>query len=133
MSPPRRELRTFAGHTDQVNGVAFSPDGQSILTGGQEGIALLWRVALPPAVAPFSGHTGAVGSVAFSPDGNYVLTGSEDNTARLWDAQTRAEVRQFAGHSRQSQCRVLARRQIRPDQQRRQRSPGCGIRKPGRP
>jgi WD40 repeat protein len=89
-------VRTFSGHTDTVESVAFSPDGKYVLTGSLDNTAKLWDVATGAEVRTFSGHTGSVESVAFSPDGKYVLTGSSDKTAKLWDAATGALVRTFS-------------------------------------
>jgi WD40 repeat protein len=68
-----------------VRAVAFSPDGKTVLTGGQDGSARLWDVATgQPLGAPLK-RLDNVGAVAFSPNGKSVLTGSDDYTARLWE------------------------------------------------
>ena len=72
------------GHTFSIYAVAFSPDGQSILTGSQDKTAILWDLH-GNVLQTFSGHTSEVYSVAFSPDGQSILTGSNDKTAILWD------------------------------------------------
>ena len=68
--------------------MAFSPDGQTALTGSADGTARLWDVKTgqPPDAA--LKHDGSVFAVAFSPDGQTALTGSADKTARLWDVKT---------------------------------------------
>jgi WD40 repeat protein len=88
--------RTFIGHTDTVESVAFSPDGKYVLTGSLDKTAKLWDAASGAEVLIFTGHAGSVESVAFSPDGKYVLTGSSDKTAKLWDTATGALVRTFS-------------------------------------
>ncbi len=78
-------------HEERVNAVAFSPDGKSVLSGSDDGIARIWEVSTKDAskaCKQLRGHEGAVVSVAFSPCGKMVLTGSVDATARLWDAET---------------------------------------------
>ena len=90
----------FVGHTGPVRGgVAFSPDGQLVLTGSWDTTARLWGRESGQEVRQFSGHSDGVSSVAFSPDGLYVLTGSLDRTARLWETQSGQEVRRFTGHT----------------------------------
>jgi WD40 repeat protein/serine/threonine protein kinase/tetratricopeptide (TPR) repeat protein len=74
-------------HSRPVHGVAFSPDGKTILTGCEDNVARLWDAAGRPIGEPLR-HQGRVLSVAFSPDGRVALTGSEDGTARLWDANS---------------------------------------------
>jgi WD40 repeat protein len=71
------------GHTNRVTSVAFSPDGQLVLTGSWDGTAKLWDVS-GREIQSFRGHASGVSSVAFSPDGQKVVTGSFDNTVKLW-------------------------------------------------
>jgi WD40 repeat protein len=83
--PLRRVVREDAA----VNGVAFSPDGQTFLTGSGDriagkGRAQLWETATGNRVGPPREHDATVLSVAFSPDGLTFLTGSMDQGARLW-------------------------------------------------
>src|SRR5262249_32542145 len=40
--------RQFDGHRDRVLSAAFSPDGRTLATGGQDGVALIWNLRLPP-------------------------------------------------------------------------------------
>ena len=91
--------RTFIGHSDTVESVAFSPDGKYALTGSHDKTAKLWDAATGVVVRTFIGHSDTVESVAFSPDGKYALTGSHDKTAKLWDAATGVIVRTFSGHT----------------------------------
>ena len=73
------------GHS--VEAIAFSPDGQTVLTGSFDKTARLWNAdhRRSPSGAPMR-HGDAVKTVAFSPGGDVVVTGSGDKTARLWTA-----------------------------------------------
>ncbi len=81
--------------------VAFSPNGQAILTGGSLGkdpnTGRLWDLN-GNEMAVFRGHKKYVVAVAFSPDGSKVLTGSLDGTAKLWSPGGR-ELVTFSGHN----------------------------------
>jgi len=81
-------IRTFAGHTDRINSVAISPDGNRGLSGSGDKTLRLWELATGQCIRIFEGHTDAVLSVAISPDGLWALSGSEDGSrgerARLW-------------------------------------------------
>ena len=81
-------IRTFEGHTDWINSVAFSADGRLVLSGSADRTIKLWDAATGALIRSFEGHLAGVTSVAFSADGGRVLSGSVDGTVRIWNPET---------------------------------------------
>jgi hypothetical protein len=79
--------------------VAFSPDGQRILTGSADGTAKVWDVRNGKELAALAGHAGSIRSAAFSSDGKRVVTGSADRSAKVWDTIRGKELLTLKGHT----------------------------------
>ena len=91
----RRVVRELPGHSAEVQGIRFSPDGQYVATSSMEGIVKIWPVTPLPDFLSLEGHSQTVWTAAFSPDGSRVATGSLDQTARIWNATNGALLRTF--------------------------------------
>ncbi|MFB2917471.1 NB-ARC domain-containing protein [Aerosakkonema funiforme] len=84
-------LTSLDAHEQGVEAIAWSPDGQTLASGGCNNTVKLWDVGNfdnCQRIKTLEGHERKVRSVAFSPDGIIVASGSEDGTIKLWDANT---------------------------------------------
>ncbi|MCB0307605.1 MAG: hypothetical protein KDI38_27835, partial [Calditrichaeota bacterium] len=79
--------------------VAFSPDGQTVVSASGDSTLRLWEVPGGRNIKMFRGHSRAVTAVAFGSDGRLLVSGSRDNTLRLWDVESGREMAVFSGHA----------------------------------
>jgi WD40 repeat protein/transcriptional regulator with XRE-family HTH domain len=79
-------VRHFIGHTGRIYHVVFAPNGETILTGGQDFTIRQWRVDSGREVRRFEGHTHNIRCLAYSPDGQLIASGGDDSVVRIWDA-----------------------------------------------
>ena len=78
-------IRTFTG---QAWAVTFSPDGQVLATGSQDGTLKLWNVSSGKLIRTLK-HSEPVIDVVFSPDGQILASGlDQGSNIRLWNWRT---------------------------------------------
>ncbi|KAF9121974.1 hypothetical protein BGW39_010127 [Mortierella sp. 14UC] len=89
-----------------VMSLAYSPDGEMILSGLSNGALCLWdartgRAATGAAAAldvKICGHERAVRNAVFSPDGSRIVSCGVDRAVRIWDVETWSLVQHLEGH-----------------------------------
>lgn len=94
-----RRRAVFRGHEQDVNAVAWSPDGTRLATASDDGTVRIWDAqgAAAPVVLTDL-HGDRLHAVAWSPDGRRLAGGSRDGTVTVWDAGTRAALGVLTGH-----------------------------------
>jgi hypothetical protein len=92
---PVGAVRTLEGHTGEIKGVAFSPNGRYAVSGAKDETVRLWDLATGKEMRVLRGHTKEVWSVAYHPNGRQVFSASWDATVRLWDTSTGRTVHTF--------------------------------------
>jgi WD40 repeat protein len=76
-------LCSLEGHTNNVQSVVFSPDGQLVATGSSDGTIKLWQVSDGKLLQTIQGQAEVL-SVDFSPDGTVLAAGSKNGLIRLF-------------------------------------------------
>ena len=94
------ELDLLTGHSRVVTSIAFSPDGQTLVSGSRDHTIRIWDASTGDHLRILTGHTYWVYSVAFSPNGQTLASGSSSiDGICIWDVSTGTHLRTFAGHT----------------------------------
>ena len=86
-----------AGGAGRLLALAWSPAGDTLAGGTNDGHVLLWEIGGGELWADVGVEPASpVASLSFSADGRRLLSAYEDGRAVLWDIEARAVVKQFA-------------------------------------
>lgn len=92
-----RCVRVLRGHEDAVRTLAAVPGG--LVSGGDRGSLLLWRLPDSRPAVVRSGHRGHVTRLVPAGDGGALLSAGADGIIRQWDSSTLELIRTMKGHS----------------------------------
>ncbi|MGV0106389.1 WD40 repeat domain-containing protein [Nostoc sp. DSM 114160] len=92
------EANSLRGHEQEVNCLAFSPDGKFIASGSSDSTVCLWDITGNPTAQFLLGHEQEVNCLAFSPDGKFIVSGSIDGILCLWNLQGNLITLPWQGH-----------------------------------
>jgi WD40 repeat protein len=81
-----QEVFSLKGHDHVVDSVAFSPDGERLVSASQDKTIKTWDTQSGQETLTLKGHSSHIWSVAFSPEGRRLASASSDRTVRIWDA-----------------------------------------------
>ncbi|WP_210420218.1 serine/threonine-protein kinase [Aquisphaera giovannonii] len=89
-----RPVLRFEGSPRTVLGLAWSPDGRTLVAAITAHVMRVWDARDGRRLhEAFGGHGGPVACVAFSPDGRTLASASFDNTVKLWGLDDRSRPR----------------------------------------
>lgn len=78
--------------------LAFSPDGNRLVTNFHDNELQVWDVADGTRLGSLRGNAGIVTSLAFSPDAGQIAGGFTNGNIQLWNSKTYAVERELMGH-----------------------------------
>mmetsp|Transcript_40370 Transcript_40370/g.160308 ORF Transcript_40370/g.160308 Transcript_40370/m.160308 type:complete len:361 (-) Transcript_40370:2367-3449(-) len=101
------------GHESEVNGLDFSPDGNTLASCSFDRTIVLWNVRDEECAATtiMRGHKSSISDIKWLQAGDYLVTSSADKTAALWDAVTAQRIKQFKGHASYVNAVAVSRRE----------------------
>lgn len=92
----RHNVATLSSHTQEVCGLAWSPDGMTLASGANDNTLCLWDAGTSSTNAPryrLTDHQAAVKALAWSPHERNLLAsggGTADRCIKFWNTQTGA-------------------------------------------
>jgi hypothetical protein len=89
------------GHAWPVTSLAYSPDGWTLASAGQDCTIRFWDANYGRALSTKAAHQDWVRSISYSRSGEMLASGGQDGTIRLWDVrglgrETTGEVEEIA-------------------------------------
>jgi periodic tryptophan protein 2 len=87
------------GHYFDMNALSYSPDGQYIATGGDDGKVKVWNTTSGFCFVTFSDHSSAISAVEFAKQGQVLFSASLDGTVRAFDLVRYRNFRTFTSPS----------------------------------
>jgi len=78
-------VKILSGHTDDVLALAFSPDGNTLVSSGKDKTILFWDTRLGNQVGASFSTRSNVPTLQFSPDGTTVAVSGENGTVQILD------------------------------------------------
>jgi WD40 repeat protein len=92
-------LSIFAGHTQAIKTLAFSPDGKLLATAGDDGLILIWDIDCRKLVQTLSAHRWTISALSFSADGNTLISASWDGNIKFWQVKLGQEIDCLSTHN----------------------------------
>jgi hypothetical protein len=82
---PDGRTQVLIGHTDDITGAAWSPDGTRIATISADTTVRIWDAQTGQPVRTLFAHEDVVDTLAWSPDGLRLVTASRDGAVNIWN------------------------------------------------
>lgn len=95
------------GHFDSMNALAYSPDGQRVITAADDGKVKVWDLQSGFCIVTFNEHSSGVTACEFAKKGNVLFTSSLDGSVRAWDLIRYRNFRTFTAPTRLSFSSVV--------------------------
>ena len=92
----------FRAHESWARGMAFSKNGETVVSTGYDDTLVWWPVAAekPAPIRKVKAHDGWIRAAATSPDGKLLASAGNDRIVKLWSFDDGTPVREMKGHER---------------------------------
>jgi WD40 repeat protein len=83
-----RRMRLLEGHEASINALLCHPDGQRLISAGDDRTLRIWDLASATCLRILGGHAEPVRTLLLHPDGRRLLCATLDERLRIWDLAT---------------------------------------------
>ena len=91
------QVVSLSGHSSGVEGLAFSPEGENLVSGCLGGSVRIWDLEISKCIAALAGHRSPCKKVEYHPFGNFFATGATDGSIKVWDVRQKRCVQSYKG------------------------------------
>ena len=91
--------RVFKGLGDDVQSIAYSPDGLRLVSSSADGVVKVWDSKTGREIHSVKAHEGAAYSATFSHDGKTIASSGADQLVKTWDVQDGTGKQTLKGHT----------------------------------
>ncbi len=90
------------GHDSWVHALAYTKDGNQLISGGCDGRLIWWSIndTEPKAIRTIEAHQGWIRAIEVSPDGSQLVSVGNDLIIRLWSTATGEKITEWGGHEK---------------------------------
>jgi WD40 repeat protein len=74
-----------SGQLDEVSSLVFSPDGNTLISGGADSTIKLWHMGANDLIDILQKHNGMVRCISFTANNRILATGGDDRKILFWD------------------------------------------------
>lgn len=94
-----RSARTYRGHSQRINAVAWSPNGRLIASASGDKTIHVWDPSNGKTTLTYRNVGGATNALTWAPDSRRIAAASNDKTVQVWDVMTPNLLSAYHGHS----------------------------------
>jgi WD40 repeat protein len=95
-----QESQATSRHAGEVTDIAFSKDGQLMVSGSWDGMVNIWDTSTGQCLTTFRGHLDRVLTVILSPNLRLCASWGFDDVIRIWNVRTRKQVSTYEHRGR---------------------------------
>lgn len=93
-------IRELKGHTKEVMAVAYSHDGEKLVSGSADGTVKEWDFVTGKIISSIDAHDGWVRTVAYNHNSTLIASGGDDGKINIWNRSSGKLQNSIIAHSK---------------------------------